>query len=299
MNNKVHSVPEKPTTLILVKPTTSNKIEPNLIAAVAPNQEPQEEKKPIAFLLHHSNTIFIDLLKRHLKKEQIEVQKEININKDALTYEKAMQELEKYLKIYVPKPGDIFGIEANLGSPGSNVPSCFPAIDQVLQKNPKAIIFIFTNTPDCVTATLKKYQGQQVYYIGTQTFDTTDDIINQIVVGRTFTNASKFYEFYKKSQVPGSSPTSSTLNNSGLVLSIASSPKSQVKNSIPEGCSNKQNFLGRIASCFSWKSKKSNRNKSGRNNESSTAAMENSFMDVRGANHTEEQPTPTHKGKKP
>ncbi len=230
------------------------------------NQELQEEKQPIAFLLHHSNTIFIDLLKSHLKKELIEVQKEININKDNLNYQSAMEKLEEYLKSYVPKPGDIFGVEANLGNPASTVSSCFLAIDQVLQKNPKAIIFIFTNTKECIEETLKKYQGQQVYYIGAQTFDITD----QIVAGRTFINAGKFHEFYNNMQVPVS-PTASV--TSGPVLSNeACSPKLQPENSIFVSSNKIIQFFKKISSCCSFRFT--------RNNDSSINNIEKKFIEV-------------------
>ncbi len=273
MNNKVHPFQEN---LQKVTLTDKGTIEPNSIAVVPLNQEPQE---PEAFLLHHSNTLFIDILKRHLNKEKIIVQQEININENNLNYQDAMKTLKYYFASYSPKPGDIFGIEANLGSPGNEVPTCFPAIDRILEKNPEAIIFVFTNTPECIRATLEKYQSQKVYYIGAQTFDTTD----KIVAGRTFLNANKFFEFYKKLKVPGSPTASSTSNNSGPVLSIASSPKSQPENSTPVGCSNKQNFSSRLASCFPWNS---DRNKSdGNKNKSSTPTMEDSFTYVAEEHH--------------
>ena len=237
----------------------------NQIVVESSNQEFQDQKK-IAFLLHHSNTIFIDLLKRHLKKELIEVQKEININEDNLNYQSAMKELEEYLKSYIPKPGDIFGVEANLCNPASTVPYCFPAIDQVLQKNPKAIIFIFTNTKECIEETLQKYQGQQVYYIGTHNFDITDQIVGE----RMFTNVTKFYEFYNNMQVPVS-PTASV--TSGPVLSSeACSPKLQPENYISMSSNKIIKFFKKISSCFPCKFI--------RNNDSSINNMEKNFTEV-------------------
>ena len=258
----------------------NNKVDTVLISVKSTNQEPQEEKKPKAFLLHHSNQIFIDLLEKHLNKEGIEVQKEININRDNLNYQSAMEELQKYLGNYSPKTGDIFGVEANLGNPASKVPSCFPAIDEVLLKNPKAIIFVFTNTPDCITATLKKYQEKQVYYIGAQTFDSLQD--KEIVGGRTFLNANKFYEFHKSLQVPASPTASSTFNNYGPVSSIASSsPKSKFENSTPVVPNKIKQFFKIISSCCSFKST--------RNHDRSTTSMENSFMNVGEEQPREEQ----------
>ncbi|MGI9215114.1 MAG: hypothetical protein ACR2HS_05695, partial [Gammaproteobacteria bacterium] len=301
MNNKVHPVTEKSTNRIFVKPTTLNEIDLNRIVAVPPNQEPQEEK-PKALFVHHSNSTtekigMHQLFKAGFDVEIINIHEQLNeINKDeTLSPEEKREKIWKILQDVEEEVGKLLEnntykfslVEANLGFPGSEESTCGKILEIIRAKQKKAnqgtenqnMIATMSNTLGCVIETFKAHKG--LYYIGNLTFNKPED--KEIVDGRIFKKVSELLEFHKSLQVPGSPTASSTSNNSGPVLSIASSPKSQPENSTPVGCSNKQNFSSRLASCFTWNS---DRNKSdGNKNKSSTPTMEDSFTYVAAKNH--------------